>query len=135
MALDIIEKAILNEIKGVTAGDRIYPQLIPQGVALPAIVYDVDIEDADSTLSSNSEQLNEAIFDFYALSTNYEQASTIVNEIEAILKDMRKDTSVLTVQGTFFIHKKVGAPTVENDETVYERQLRYRVIYLLTSLA
>ena len=97
-----IEEALtsyLLDFSGLTAliGDKLYPDEIPQGIKLPAVIYSKVSDVKDHTLVGQN-RLESPMIQFAAFAGSKTAARAIANQLKAALCDLQGELSGLEVQ-------------------------------------
>ena len=97
-----IEEALtsyLLDFSGLTAliGDKLYPDEIPQGIKLPAVIYSKVSDVKDHTLVGQN-RLESPMIQFAAFVGSKTAARAIANQLKAALCDFQGELSGLEIQ-------------------------------------
>lgn len=97
-----IDDAILVRLKayaGLTAlvGQRIFPNLVPQGQALPAVTF-MTVSDIKNHILTGQLALEQPMIQYTARATTKAAARAVANQIKAALNDFSGTLSGIVVQ-------------------------------------
>jgi len=97
-----IEEALTSYLLGFTGfaaliGDKLYPDELPQGIKLPAVIYSKISDVKEHTLAGQS-SLESPMLQFTVFADTKTAARTIANQLKAALCDFQGMMSGLEVQ-------------------------------------
>lgn len=121
--------AYLKAHPGLTAliGQRIFPDEIPQGTALPCVSY-MEISDVPDHLYSGQDTLEHPIYQFTAYAATKNQARAVARQIQNALSDYSGLMSGIEVQ-KIELQNRVAALVKSTDGTskTYTENLEYEI--------
>ncbi len=132
--MDIYEALVahLEAQAGLTAliSTKIFPDEIPQGTALPAVMYITISDNKDHYLTGQSEQESPYI-QFSVLANTKVSARAVADQIKLALSDYQGDMGGVYVQYIRLENELPGlATTADGIIKKYTHDLEYEVIYV-----
>jgi len=133
MAVDKVEKVIYSvlandgNVSGLVA-TRIYPMLVPQGVAMPAIVYEQLTGPREHTMDGPFGMAG-PVFNINCWSASYSQARTLADYVRIALDGYKGTVGTIKIYGAFLNNEadlREGSPDVKGTER-FGKQLTFAV--------
>lgn len=129
--LDDALYAYLSTYAGLTAliSTRVYPNELPQGTTLPAVVY-ITISDIKNHTLTGQSKLENPMIQFTAYSLTRATARAVANQIKTALADYHGTLSGLVIQ-KIELENEMSSIETNSDGTlkVYTNDLEFQVFY------